>query len=234
MATKQYERPVEGRSISREVGGKVAPAGLWRHPESGQEAIVQEGDPLFGNAQAQAFLQTGFKFVREARPDEIHSLPELAADSRQQEEQVTRGLASRLDRLEDANAQNKVALEKAVTDNQALADENADLRQKLADAEKQAKADEKTAAKTAKADEKTAKETQDHIESASTTADPAVESGDNAKVDAARVVADRAGEGKAPESGNAAAPGEQQDVKVNPADKKTETPKADDKKPADK
>lgn len=207
MATKQYERPQEGRSIAREVGGKTAPAGLYRHPESGQEAIVQEGDPLFGNAQAQAFLQTGFKFVRPAEPGEIHTLPELSAETRQQEEQVTRGLSSRLDRLEDDNARNKTALEKAVNDNQSLADENAELRKKLAEAEKADAKAAKTAEKTAKSDAKTTKETQEHIEGASTAPDAATVSGDRAKVDAERVVADREGEGKAPESGNAAAPG---------------------------
>lgn len=218
---KQYERPVEGRAISREVGGKVAPAGLWRHKESGQEAIVQD-DPLFGNAQAQAFLQTGFEFVRPAEPGEVKTLPELQAEVRNESESNVKGLSARLDLLENSNAKTQEALDAASEENRKLAEDNAKLREDLAQAQKVAKSEDKAAAKAETADRKEAVKTQEHIESASTTADPAVESGDNAKVDAARVVADRQGEGKAPESGNAAAPGEQQDVKSN---KPAETPK---------
>jgi regulator of replication initiation timing len=206
MATKQYERPREGAAIAREVGGKVAPAGLWRHPQSGQEAIVQE-DPLFGNAQAQAFLQTGFEYIRPAEPGEVKTLPELAADTRNEQESNVKGLAARLDLLEDANAKNAKALEDASSENAALAEDNRKLREQLAEAQKTESAEKGKATKKAKADRKEAVKTQEHIESANTDADPAKESGDKAKTDAERVVADRDGEGKAPESGNAAAPG---------------------------
>lgn len=65
----------DGKPLAREEGGQGS-AGLYRHPESGQEAIVQT-DPLFGNAQANAFIRLGFRWVRDAKPEEIHSLPEL-------------------------------------------------------------------------------------------------------------------------------------------------------------
>lgn len=205
MATKQYERPREGAAIAREVGGKHAPAGLWRHPQSGQEAIVQE-DPLFGNAQAQAFLQTEFEYIRPAEPGEVKTLPELQAETRSDAESAAKGLSARLDLLENSNAKTQEALDAASEENKKLAEDNAKLREDLAKAQKADSAEKGKATKKAKADAKTAKKTQEHIEGASTAPDAQVESGDAAKKDAARVVADRAEEGKAPESGNAQAP----------------------------
>jgi len=109
MAEK-YEIPKEGAAIDTEYSkGKsanVPGSGVYKHPESGQTAIVQS-DPLFGNAQAQAFARLGFKFEREAREDEITSLPELAAESRKAEEGNLKGLSARLDKLEGVAEENK-------------------------------------------------------------------------------------------------------------------------------
>jgi hypothetical protein len=119
MASEKYEQPKEGASIDREYSkdknAKVTGAGLYRHP-NGTSAIVQD-DPLFGNAQAQAFARLGFVFEREALPGEIKSLPEIAADTRKTEEDSLKGLSARLS-----------ALETVAEDNKALKAEIATLR----------------------------------------------------------------------------------------------------------
>lgn len=123
MATESYETPKEGVSMDREYSkgknAKVPGSGLYRHPESGEEAIVQS-DPLWGNTQAQAFARLGFKFVREATEGEIKTLPEIAMDARREEEGNLKGLSARLDKLEGV-----------AEDNKALTDEVAELRAKL-------------------------------------------------------------------------------------------------------
>lgn len=128
MANQTYEIPVEGASMSTEYSknknAKVPGSGVYRHPESGQEAIVQS-DPLWGNTQAQAFARLGFKFVREAKVGEIQTLPELAMEARSADAETNKGILARLN-----------ALEGVAEDNKSLATEVADLKEKLAAEEK--------------------------------------------------------------------------------------------------
>jgi len=159
MAEK-YEIPEEGASIASEYSSRknrkanVPGSGVYRHKESGQVAIVQ-GDPLWGNTQAQAFARLGFVFEREARADEIKTLPEIAMESRKTDESNLKGLSARLDQLEDKSAKSEQALADKVEENKNLAAEVAELREKLAAAEKAEKAAAKTDAKEAKVEAKT-------------------------------------------------------------------------------
>ncbi len=148
MAEK-YQDPEEGVTMDKEYskgGSKIPAAGLYRHP-NGTEAIVT-GDPLWGNAQAQAFHRLGFKFVREAKPEEVKTLPELAADSRKAEEGNLKGLAARLDKLEGV-----------ASENETLQAEVKKLQDELAKANSQESAVTEKATKTQKADPKVATET---------------------------------------------------------------------------
>lgn len=108
----KYDPPQEGVSIAQEKGGKVAPAGVWVHPETGNRAITLE-DPLFGSAQSQAFLQAGFQFERPAQPEEIVTLPAVAIAEHNAQSDSMKGLSARLDQLEGVAEKNK-ALEEEV------------------------------------------------------------------------------------------------------------------------
>lgn len=180
-----YEKPREGASIdteySKNKNAKVPGSGVYKHPESGQVAIVQ-GDPLWGNTQAQAFARLGFKFVREANEGEIKTLPELAADSRKAEEGNLKGLSARLD-----------ALETVAEDNKTLTNEVAELREKLAKAEEEKAAAVKEATKAAKAESKDAKATSDHIAKAGSdqVSTAQEQSAEHAKENAAKAQASR-------------------------------------------
>lgn len=52
---------------------KARPNEVWRHPGSGQTAILQ-WDPLYGSAQHAAFQRVGFEYLRDAKPEEVTSL----------------------------------------------------------------------------------------------------------------------------------------------------------------
>lgn len=184
--SEAYKQPKEGAAIDTEYSGRskhanVPGSGLYRHPESGQEMIVQS-DPLWGNTQAQGAARLGFKFVREAHEDEIKTLPELAMDSRKAEEGNLKGLSARLD-----------ALETVAEDNKTLTNEVAELREKLAKAEEEKAAAVKEATKAAKAEKKDAKATSDHISQAgaSQVSDVQEESAEKAKTNAAQVTETR-------------------------------------------
>lgn len=190
MAQKTYEDPKEGVSMDREYskkGKNIPHSGVYRHP-NGTVAIVQ-GDPLWGNTQAQGFARLGFVFEREATEGEIKTLPEIAMDTRKAEEGNLKGLSARLDRLEDANAQSEAALAEKLEENKSLAAEVAELRAKLAEAEKAEKSAAKTEAKEAKAEAKTEKVAADEIAAAgaSQVSDAQEQSADKAKADAERV-----------------------------------------------
>lgn len=86
------------------------PSGLYRHKDSGQEAIIQT-DPLYGDAQAAAFTRVGFEFVRKVEPDEIKTIASAsdshaASPDRETDAQVSynKGLEARLNALEAENA----------------------------------------------------------------------------------------------------------------------------------
>jgi hypothetical protein len=72
-----FPLPQQGASKVQEQGGVGAVVtAVYRHPESGQEAIVQY-DPLFGNTQANAFERLGFEYVREATPEDIKTVADV-------------------------------------------------------------------------------------------------------------------------------------------------------------
>lgn len=161
---------------TRETGGKEAPAGLWRHPESGQEAITLE-DPLFGNAQSQAFLRAGYEFIRPAREGEVKSLPELHLEARDASD--VKGLSARLDKLENVAKDNEELGEQ----NKSLAAEVEDLKKQLAEKAEAEKKAAKEAKKTEKQEKKQAEEDRKHVEEAgkATTSTAQEQSGEHAK-----------------------------------------------------
>lgn len=102
-----------------EVSDKPAtPAGLYRHPESGQEMITL-WDPLFGDAQSEAAVRVGFVRVGDAPEGAVKSVVESILESREKDSSVA-GIASRLAKLEGL-AEDKKAVEA----------ENAQLKQEL-------------------------------------------------------------------------------------------------------
>lgn len=84
----------KGSSVLEDGGKGAMVTALYRHP-NGQEAIVQY-DPLFGNAQANAFEQVGYKFVREALPEEIKTIPELVLEKDKTAEAGLAGLTAQV------------------------------------------------------------------------------------------------------------------------------------------
>lgn len=193
-----YEIPKEGASIDTEYSSKknkarnIPGSGVYRHKESGQVAIVQF-DPLWGNTQAQAFARVGFVFEREARADEIKSLPEIAMEARQAEESTLKGLSARLDRMEDANAKSEEALKQKLDENKALADEVAELRAQLAEAKKAESVAKGKDTKAAKIEKKEADAAAESITKAgaSQVSDAQSESADKAKTNAEQATDER-------------------------------------------
>lgn len=92
-----------------EVNSLTGKAGVYRHPESGQEAICT-WDPLLGNTQAEAFLRLGFVFVRDAEEGDIKTPiaasleAEAAKDRTAASVGSVKGIEARLDNVEAANA----------------------------------------------------------------------------------------------------------------------------------
>lgn len=91
--------------VGQEEGGKGT-AGLYRHPESGQEFHTLS-DPLFGEAQSNAAERLGFVRIRDSKPEEIHNigLDELTRAASGQDS--LKGLNARLDNLERVQEENK-------------------------------------------------------------------------------------------------------------------------------
>ena len=102
-----------------EVSDKPAtPAGLYRHPESGQEMITL-WDPLYGDAQSEAAVRVGFVRVGDAPEGAVKTVVESILESREKDSSVA-GIATRLAKLEGL-AEDKKAVEA----------ENAQLKQEL-------------------------------------------------------------------------------------------------------
>jgi hypothetical protein len=76
--------------LGPEEGG-LGKAGLYRHPESGQEMHTMS-DPLFGEAQSNAAVRLGFVRVRDSRPDEIHNIAFDSVTKQQGETDSLKGL----------------------------------------------------------------------------------------------------------------------------------------------
>lgn len=180
MANTEYGQVEEGKSLSREVTRKnrklanIPGAGVYRHKESGQEAIVIE-DPLWGNTQAQAFAQVGFEYVRPAEEGEIKTMPEMAAADRSAQDSSLKGLEARIGQLEGVR-----------DENQRLKDEVEQLR-------REKKERDEAEAEKAKADAKQAKEDKAHVETAgkANSTNAADESAAGAKANAEKAVAER-------------------------------------------
>lgn len=88
-----------------EEGGQ-GKAGLYRHPESGQEQITLS-DPLFGEAQSNAFVQLGFVRIRDARPGEVKTVLDLTLAATATETDSLKGLSARVAQMEGVNEENK-------------------------------------------------------------------------------------------------------------------------------
>ena len=101
--TKNLEKNVN--AVSQEEGG-LGEAGLYRHPESGQEMITLS-DPLFGEAQSNAAVRLGFVRVRDSRPDEIHNIAMDAITASQGETDSLKGVTARVNALEGVAEKNK-------------------------------------------------------------------------------------------------------------------------------
>lgn len=110
------------KGVGQEEGGK-GKAGLYRHSESGQEAHTTS-DPLYGEAQSNAFEHLGFVRVRDSYPEELHTVPSVIQAATDKEAESLKGLSARVAGLESVKA-----------DNDALAAENAQLKADLAAAQ---------------------------------------------------------------------------------------------------
>lgn len=110
----------------------IRPAGLYRHPVSGAELIVQN-DPLFGDGQARAAERVGFVFVRPAEEGEIKTVLDASIDKENQPKadganaDDLKGLLARVNALEAENAklknQNESGVEVPGTEAVVSADE---------------------------------------------------------------------------------------------------------------
>jgi hypothetical protein len=98
MATKVYEDDNDviasskpGKTREKTVGTEH-PAGVYQH-ESAKDAegnpvqVITLEDPLYGNTQSEAFVRVGFRRVRDAKPDEIKTLPQLSFERKERTEE---------------------------------------------------------------------------------------------------------------------------------------------------
>lgn len=152
---------------TRETSEKEVPgSGYYEHP-NGTNLITIE-DPLFGNAQAEAAVQVGFKYVRAANEGEVKSIIEIQKGLGQPVDPVSQAKEDRerLDRLELENFRRE--------------------RKEREDAEAQAAADEKAAKKTEKTTKQNDKKIKEDVAKAEDKRpkDALDESGDVAKANA--------------------------------------------------
>lgn len=152
---------------TRETSDKEVPgSGYYEHP-NGTSLITIE-DPLFGNAQAEAAVQVGFKYVRPAKEGEVKSIIELQKGMEPVADPVSQAKEdrARLDALELENFRRE--------------------KREREEAEAQAAADEKAAKESEKAAKKADKEIKDTVAKAEENRpkDALDESGDVAKANA--------------------------------------------------
>lgn len=108
---------------AQETSDKESPkAGLYRHPETGQEVITQY-DPLFGDAQSEGFVRVGFVRVGDAPEGAVKSIVEAVLDDKAKTDtsKDVAELAARFDKLDGV-----------VDANKELAKKNAALEAELA------------------------------------------------------------------------------------------------------
>lgn len=73
---------------TRENSSDATPeAGLWRHPESGQEEITLF-DPLFGNAQSEAYKRMGYVRVGDAPEGSVKTFHDVAPTTESADERT--------------------------------------------------------------------------------------------------------------------------------------------------
>jgi hypothetical protein len=94
------------------------PAGLWRHP-NGEEAVTLY-DPLYGDAQSEAFARLGFVRVGDAPEGYVKSLATPSVQAEKDKAATTsnsdevKGILARLNAVEDENARLKEAAQNKV------------------------------------------------------------------------------------------------------------------------
>lgn len=116
--TSNLERSKPGETREKQ-NGPSHPAGVYKHPQTGAEVITLE-DPLYGNAQSEAFARVGFVRVRDAKPEEIKTLPALAFERKERVEMDSGDTAARLAKIELEQAREKAArLEKELAEARA-------------------------------------------------------------------------------------------------------------------
>lgn len=139
MATYETDKDTLAQSspgqTREKTGGARHSAGLYRHPQTGKEAITLE-DPLYGNAQSEAFVRVGFERIRDAKPEEIKNLSGLAIEARKgsARTEMSEEDRTRIDRIEnrqlqDENEKLKKQLEEAAdtkTDEKAKEDKTSE------------------------------------------------------------------------------------------------------------
>jgi len=144
MAQKQYNtKSLQDRigQLGPEEGG-VGKAGLYRHPESGEEMHTLS-DPLFGEAQSNAAVRLGFVRVRDSKPEELHTVELDAVGRVAADTDSLKGVNARLNQMEGVFERNKELekeLEKLRKANQSAAStDSGAVAQSVEDAKNAAK-----------------------------------------------------------------------------------------------
>lgn len=123
MANSTYKDPngqAPGQSAEK-VNSQTGAAGLYRHPDSGQELITLS-DPLYGDAQSEGAIRVGFVRVGDAPKGSIKSfgIPSEVFENRptagsEDTLNAIKGLQARTNALEAENARLREAQSKGTT-----------------------------------------------------------------------------------------------------------------------
>lgn len=107
MSTRYNTKSLQDRldQTAPEDGG-LGRAGLYRHPESGQEMHTLS-DPLFGEAQSNAAVQLGFVRIRDSKPEEVKTVLDFNVAAKAVEADSLKGLSARMAQLEGVADRNK-------------------------------------------------------------------------------------------------------------------------------
>lgn len=134
-----------------------AKAGLYRHPETGNEVITLS-DPIFGEAQSEGIVRLGFVRVGDAPEGSIKTIIDTNQNSRLYNSNTVESDKARLDQLELAELRREKREREEAEAEAAEADKKAAEEKEAAEkAEAEAKAQaEKDAKLKAEADKKAA------------------------------------------------------------------------------
>lgn len=83
----------------------VTPAGVYKHPETGQEVITLY-DPLFGDVQSEGFVRLGFEYKGPAPEGAVSSIVEQIIDTKSSESKDLTSFGARLAALEGVRDEN--------------------------------------------------------------------------------------------------------------------------------